>query len=146
MLGRDESFSDGREIIWKTAGSKSDVTHSKESIEKNSVAVVVVSCSRTKVSDCLNSIMEAEGFDTLPFDYYISHGCESKAISDLAKTYEKFTYLKFSRGNKYRIGYQGISWHYQQFLTKIFDQLEYQKVIIIEDDLRICKCFNHISS
>ncbi|KII61272.1 Alpha-1,3-mannosyl-glycoprotein 2-beta-N-acetylglucosaminyltransferase [Thelohanellus kitauei] len=123
--------------------SSSDATNNTSSAKelKTSIAVVVVSCHRSDVSECLDSIMNANGFSTLPFDYYISQGCRNEKVSTLVKTYHNFTYMEFIPSNVYNPGYISMSWHFKSFLTKIFDELQYPKVILIEDDLLISADF-----
>ncbi|KII64106.1 hypothetical protein RF11_02879 [Thelohanellus kitauei] len=139
LLDPIQNTKDDLNISNQTSEAKISTNEIKRATLENKIAVVVVSCSRPEVSKCLDSIIEANGFGTLPLDYYISQGCQNQRVSDVAKNYVNFTHMVFIPSNGMVSGYETMSWHFYKFLTTIFDELKYHKIIVIEDDLLICK-------
>lgn len=134
-------------VLRKTKESENDFKagkFQKRSVSQkgtNKIAVVVMACNRIDVQNCLDSIMLCREINNSKLDFYISHGCEDSAVKKIAKRYKKFEYLKFDELENFLLGYKKIANHYLLMLSLIFDSFGYEKIIIIEDDLEICKFY-----
>lgn len=102
------------------------------------IAVVVIVCNRYSVFRCLDSILAAKKSQNSSFDLFISHGCKNETVESLCKQYPAFKYIKFN-SSKEVFGYQNIALQYKNVFSLFFEKYKYEKIIIIEDDLEVCK-------
>lgn len=116
-------------------------SENQKRINENKIAVIVIACNRDTIKRSLDSILNSQKHNESDFKLYISHGCNNETVKKICLQYTKFEYINFTFPKTKASGYEKISFHYQKVFHTFFDRFKFGRVIIIEDDLEVCKTF-----
>uniref|UniRef100_A0A8C4NB92 Alpha-1,3-mannosyl-glycoprotein 2-beta-N-acetylglucosaminyltransferase n=1 Tax=Eptatretus burgeri TaxID=7764 RepID=A0A8C4NB92_EPTBU len=128
------------------------------------VAILVVACDRPSISRCLDSLLHsrqelvARGRDSESrilsrFPIFVSLGCNNRPTAQMIIRYkDKVTLLqapeevtqfepKLPPTQKKLTGYYRIATHYKWALQQIFNVMEYEAAVVVEDDLEVSPDF-----
>ncbi|KRZ20078.1 Alpha-1,3-mannosyl-glycoprotein 2-beta-N-acetylglucosaminyltransferase [Trichinella pseudospiralis] len=154
----ETQITDNRKLLNRLAASMIHFKQSHENTNKLSVnftiiplqqiAVLVIACNRPNaVKSLLQQLLK---FRPCPKRYpiIVSQDCNDKATEKAIQAFHphilhiKTNFKEEVQSNQADfIGYYRISRHYKWALKKVFDVLQYDNVIILEDDLSIAEDF-----
>lgn len=118
----------------------------KSNFSSYTIAVLVIACNRPDaVKKCLNGLLKHRP-SREQFPIIVSQDCGDDATAQAISTYGNQVFhikqpdlsnINIS-GNMRRFqGYYKISRHYKWALGQVFDEMPYENVLIVEDDLEI---------
>ena len=112
-------------------------------------AVLVIACKRPEVKRCLESLLKYRPSEE-KFHIVVSQGCGHEETSRTIAGYgKKLKFIKqpnLSQINQPGVpnhleGYYKLSRHYKWALAQVFDVMQYETVIVLEDDLEVAVDF-----
>jgi len=111
--------------------------------------VVMFSCNRPTVSRAIDAVLRYRP-STTRFPLFVSQDCGDAATAEVINSYaDHLTHWFFPNGDSVRphqfhlsFGtYYRIAAHYKWALSKVFDEHEFDQVILLEDDMEIAPDF-----
>ena len=110
------------------------------------VVVLILTSKRPKyLAKTLKSIFNALGCSALPI--IVSEQGSDSATKKVLSRYKGITHIQFPKVLTFEVpvdgvpGYYYLTEHYRAAFTYLFDELAYQNLIVIEDDLEVSKDF-----
>lgn len=123
--------------------------NNQENTEDTVAAVLVISCNRPEVKRCLDSLLKYRSSEN-KFPIVVSQDCGHMETARVIANYEdKIMYIKHSELTDISVpanmdhlkGYYKLSRHFKWALSQVFDVLNQDTVIIVEDDLEVAPDF-----
>lgn len=120
-----------------------------KSTEEIVATVLVIACNRPEVERSLDSLLRFRTSDR-KFPVVVSQDCGHEETAQVIASYgDKIMYVRHPdvsditvpRGSDNLKGYYKLSRHYRWALSRVFDVLHQDTVIIVEDDLEIAPDF-----
>ena len=128
-------------------------SHRRISTQKNTdetvAAVLVIACNRPEVERCLDSLLRYRPSEK-KFPVIVSQDCGHEETARVINNYrDKLMYIKHPDLSDIAIpeamghlqGYYKLSRHFKWALSQVFDVLQQDTVIIVEDDLKVAPDF-----
>lgn len=126
-----------------------DVVSNKLNEKDSAIAVLVFACNRPSVSRNLDQLFKYRSSES-KFPIVVSQDCGDKETANMIKQYaNKLTFIQHpdlseihvEAKDKKFLGYYKIARHYRWALNYTFNKLNYNTVIVVEDDLNISPDF-----
>ena len=123
--------------------------NNQENTEDTVAAVLVIACNRPEVQRCLDSLLKYRSSEK-KFPIVVSQDCGHMETARVIANYEdKIMYIKHPELTDISVpakmdhlkGYYKLSRHYKWALSQVFDVLNQDTVIIVEDDLEVAPDF-----
>ena len=136
---------------FKHVGTKDSLGQTKPRFQANKVqivaAVLVIACNRPEVKRCLDSLLKYRPSEE-KFPIVVSQDCGHQETAQVIASYGKIVHfikhpdLTDINGVAENLkGYYKLSRHYRWALSQVFDVMDFDTVIIIEDDLEVSPDF-----
>merc|ERR1712018_222071 len=142
--------------IVKVPDAKNDIPMPEEILDHNKIskrdaviAILMFACNRITVSKALDSLLDYRK-DDVKFPIIVSQDCGNAETREVIKSYgDKITFIEQPDQGKIDIpkkerkftGYFKIARHYGWALNQVFREMNYDQVIIVEDDLIVSPDF-----
>ncbi|EDV29303.1 uncharacterized protein TRIADDRAFT_19831, partial [Trichoplax adhaerens] len=106
------------------------------------IAVLVIACNRPSVKRCVDLLFRNRPSTTY-YPIIVSQDCGDQKTAEVLNGYgDRIKYLQFNPSPAGGLsGYHKIARHYKWALDQVFNVLNYETVIIVEDDLDVAADF-----
>ncbi|KAI3637336.1 hypothetical protein MIR68_004661 [Amoeboaphelidium protococcarum] len=112
------------------------------------IAVLVIACNRPSVSRALDSLLKYKPRENVAI--IVSQDCGHEETSKVIKQYsDRVLHIKqpdqstpvTKKGHEDYVAFYKISRHYKWALSQVFDVMQFQQAIVVEDDMEIAPDF-----